>query len=210
MGNDAMSKALHQISMSPFTNPIERTKLAHRFTQPTFTIYNERTDTVEHVSHFNQKMHIHSRNEARMCKVFPSSLKPIAIRWFDGLEEGLIGSYEELTKAFEARFVTYNKIPRPLDSLLSRAMREGETLKTNSNRYWELFNKINGDFEDMAVKTFKVRLPMNSDLRKSLTIKLAHNKDQLMDCINKHRRVGDNQVQGKGKAKVFALERRGL
>ena len=73
---------------------------------------------MEHVSHFNQRMAIHSRNKAFMCKVFPASLKPIAMRWFDALEEGLIGSFEELTKVFGAKFVTYSRIPRPLNSLL--------------------------------------------------------------------------------------------
>jgi len=63
------------------------------------------------VSHFNQRIAIHSRNEALMCKVFPSSLKPIAMRWFDGLEEGSISSYEELTRVFGARFVTCSRVP---------------------------------------------------------------------------------------------------
>ena len=81
-----------------------------------------------------------------MCKVFPSSLGPIAMRWFDGLEEGLIGSYKELTEAFGAKFVACSKIHRPLDSLLSMAMRERETLKTYFDRYLELFNEINGGF----------------------------------------------------------------
>ena len=53
MGNDAMSKALRQISKSPFTHRIDKAKLPHRFTQPAFTIYNGKTDPVEHVSHFN-------------------------------------------------------------------------------------------------------------------------------------------------------------
>ena len=77
MGNDAMSKALRQISKSPFTCKIDKAKLPHHFAQPTFTIYNGRIDPIEHVSHFNQKMAIHSRNEALMCKVFPSSLGPV-------------------------------------------------------------------------------------------------------------------------------------
>ena len=64
-----------------------------------------------------------------MCKVFPSSLGSMAMRWFDGLEEGFINSFQELTKAFGARFVTCSRVSRPLDSLLSMAMREGETLK---------------------------------------------------------------------------------
>lgn len=69
-------------------------------------------------------MTIHSRNEALMYKVFPSSLRLVAIRWFDRLEEGSISFYKELTKAFGARFVTYNRVSKPLDSLLSMAMRE--------------------------------------------------------------------------------------
>ena len=64
LGNDAMSKALQQISKSPFVRRINRAKLPHRFSQPTFAIYNERTDSVEHVSHFNQKMVVHANNEA--------------------------------------------------------------------------------------------------------------------------------------------------
>ena len=88
-----MSRALHQISRSLFTQRIERAKLPHRFAQPTFTIYIRRTDLVEHVSHFNQRMTVYSRNEALMCKVFLFSLGPIAMRWFNGLEEGSISSF---------------------------------------------------------------------------------------------------------------------
>ena len=95
-----------------------------------FTMYNGRTDSVKHVSHFNQRMAVHSRNEALLCKVFPSSLGPVAMRWFDGLDEGSIDSFQELTKAFGARFVTCSRVPRPLNSLLSMIMREGETLRT--------------------------------------------------------------------------------
>ena len=85
-------------------------------------MYNGRTDPVEHVSHFNQRMVVHLKNEALMCRLFPSSLRPVAMRWFDGLEEGSINSFQEFTRAFEARFVTCSRVPRPLDSLLFMAM----------------------------------------------------------------------------------------
>lgn len=42
IGKDAMGKALHQISRSPFSSHIEEVKLPHRFTQPTLTITMER------------------------------------------------------------------------------------------------------------------------------------------------------------------------
>ena len=79
LGNDAMSKELNQISKSPFTRKIERVTLPWRFHQPTFTIYNGWTDPVEHISHFNQRMVVHSKDESLMCKVFPSNLE-----WWDG------------------------------------------------------------------------------------------------------------------------------
>ena len=94
LGNDAMNKALDQISKSPFTHKIKGARLSRRFHQPTFTIYNGRTDLVEHVSQFNQRMTIHSRNEALMCKVFPSSLGPVAMRWFNSLKTNFIDSYK--------------------------------------------------------------------------------------------------------------------
>ena len=95
--NDAMGKALDQISKSPFTRRIERAELPWRFTQPAFTMYNGKTDPVEHVSHFNQRMAVHSRDKAWMCKVFPSSLGPVAMKWFDSLKADSINSFMELT-----------------------------------------------------------------------------------------------------------------
>ena len=97
----------------------------------------------------------------------------MAMRWFDGLERGSIRSFEELTRAFGAKFVMCSKVPRPLDSLLSMVLREGEALKTYFDRYWEMFNEIDGDFEDVAIRTFKVSLPIEHDLRKSLMMKPA-------------------------------------
>ena len=80
LGNKVMNEALSQVAKSPFTRRIEGASLPRRFNQPTFSLYNGRTNPVEHVSHFNQKMAVHSKNEALMCKIFPSSLGLMAMR----------------------------------------------------------------------------------------------------------------------------------
>ena len=74
-------------------------------------MYNGRTNPVEHVSHFNQRMVVQSKNESLMCKVFPSSLGPVVIRWFDGLGAGSIDSFKELTRVFGSRFITCSRVP---------------------------------------------------------------------------------------------------
>ena len=66
-----------------------------------------------------------------------------------------------------------------------------------------MFNEIDENFDDVAIRTFKVGLPAKHDLRKSLTRKPVRSVCQLMDCIDEYKRVVVDQQQGKGKAKVI-------
>ena len=66
-----------------------------------------------------------------------------------------------------------------------------------------MFNEIDGNFDDVAIRTFKVELPTKHDLRKSLTKKLVRSVRWLMDCIDEYKRVEEDQQQGKGKGKVI-------
>ena len=109
---------------------------------------------------------------------------------------------------FGSHFITCNQAPRPLASLLSLSIREGETLKTYSDRYWEMFNEIDGDFEDVAISTFKLGLPAEHGLRKSLTGKPVTSVCQLMDRIDKYKRVEEDHQHDKGKGKVIPQEMR--
>ena len=70
-----------------------------------------------------------------------------------------------------------------------------------------MFHEIYGNFNNMTIRTFKVGLLAEHDLRKSLTRKPVGNMRQLMDCINEYKRVEKDQQQGNGKAKVIPQER---
>ena len=114
---------------------------------------------MEYVSQFNQRMAVHSKNEVLMCKVFPSSLGPTAMRWFNGLKANSVDSNKQLTQAFGFHFVTNSRAPQTLSALLSLFMCDGETLKTYSGRYWEMYNEMDDNFNDVAINTFKNSLP---------------------------------------------------
>ena len=130
------------------------------------------------------------------------------MRWFDGLRTNSISSFKKLTQSFYSRFITCSRVPQPFDSLLSMSMREGESMKAYAERYWEMFNEIDGNFDEVAIRTFKVGLPPEHGLRKSLTGKPVTSLRQLMDRVDKYKRIEDDQQQGKGKAKVIPQERR--
>ena len=71
-----------------------------------------------------------------------------------------------------------------------------------------MFNEIDGSYDDMAISTFKVGLPADHDLRKSLTGKPVTSVRLLMDRIDKYKRIEEDQLLGKGKAKVMPQERK--
>ena len=56
-----------------------------------------------------------------------------------------------------------------------------------------MYNEIDGDFDDVAISTFKVSLPVEHSLWKSLTGKPVISVCQLMDRIDKYKRVEEDQ-----------------
>ena len=61
-----------------------------------------------------------------------------------------------------------------------------------------MFNEIDGNFNDVAIRTFKVNLLVKHDLRKSLTRKPARSVRQLMDCIDEYKQVKEDQQEREG------------
>nr|XP_023884801.1 uncharacterized protein LOC111996991 [Quercus suber] len=131
---------------------------------PTVQFLDGKTDPVEHVSHYIQMMSLHTHNDALMCKVFPSSLGPIALRWFNGLRKGFIHSFVELIQEFNVHFVTCSRVPQLVDALLFMKMRVRETLRSYASQYWKLYNEIGGGNEKIVVSIFRMGLPDDSEL----------------------------------------------
>ena len=81
-------------------------------------------------------------------------------------------------------------------------------MKAYVERYWEIFNEIDGNFNEVAIRTFKVGFPSEHGLRKSLTGKPVTGLRQLMDRVDKYKRIEDDQQQGKWKGKVIPQAKR--
>ena len=65
-----------------------------------------------------------------------------------------------------------------------------------------MFNEIDGDFDDVAISTFKLGLLAGYGLRKSLIGKPVTSVCQLIDRINKYKRVEEYQQQDKERARL--------
>ena len=53
---------------------------------------------------------------------------------------------------------------------------------------------MDSNFDDVAISTFKSGFPTKHSLRKSLTVKPITNVRQLMDQIDKYKRVEEDQL----------------
>ena len=190
---DAMSHALQRVARSPFTDEIERAPMPSRFTWSPFNSYDGKTDPVEHVSYYIHMMSLHTHNNALMCKVFPLSLGPTALRRFNGLRKGSIHSFAELIQEFGAWFITCSWVLQSVDALLSMKMRVGETLCSYASRYWELYNEIGGGNEKIVA----------TELWESLMRRPPEDMRQLMRCIEEYKCLEDDRLQSKGKARLL-------
>ncbi|XP_023891106.1 uncharacterized protein LOC112003158 [Quercus suber] len=200
---DAMSHALRRATRLPFLADIERAPMLDRFTCPPFNSYNGKTNPVEYVNHYIQMMSLHICNDALMCKVFPSSLGPIALRWFNRLRKGSINNFVELIQEFRIWFVTCSRVPQLVNALLSMKMKVGETLRSYASLYWELYNEINEGNEKIVASTFRTRLPEDFGLRESLSKKPPEDMRQLMRRIEEYKQLEDDQLQSKCKAPII-------
>ena len=188
---DVMSCALRRAVRSSCSDEIEWAPMPSRFTRPPFNSYDGKTDPVEHVSHYIHMMSLHTHNDALMCKVFPSSLGPMALRWFNGLQKGSIHSFAELIQEFDAWFITCSQVSQPVDALLSMKMRVGDTLHSYASWYWELYNDIGEGNEKIAASTFRMGLPKDLELQELLKKRPFEDMRQLMRRIEEYKCLDD-------------------
>ena len=86
----------------------------------------------------------------------------------------------------------------------------GETFRSYASWYWELYNEISGGNERIAVSTFRMGLPENSELRESLTKRPPEDMRQLMRRIEEYKLLEDDRLQSKGKAPLVNRSRPGI
>lgn len=85
---------------------------------PKFILYDGMNDPNDHILHYNQATTLYDHDKALLCRMFPSSLGPLALKWFNRLEDGSIWSFKELQRTFVSRFASSKKSKKEMERLL--------------------------------------------------------------------------------------------
>ena len=70
------------------------------FVVPSFKQFDGKSDPMDHIFNFQQKMALERRNEAILCKVFSTTLIGPALAWFRQLPEKSVDNFEDLCAQF--------------------------------------------------------------------------------------------------------------
>ncbi|XP_072090659.1 uncharacterized protein [Arachis hypogaea] len=115
---------------TPFHRSILEVRLPKHFDKPTDMRYDGTQDPLEHLTAFEARMNLEGVGDEVRCRAFPVTLAGPAIRWFNGLPQGSIYNFSDISRAFLAQFTTrIAKAKHPIN-LLGVTQRQGEPTRS--------------------------------------------------------------------------------
>lgn len=97
---DLAEQAVSGINRTAFTDWIQLEPKPKDFTTPTIRMFEGKTDSLDHIYQFQQKIALKTMNEAVICKVFSTTLAGSALSWFRKLPERSINGFKDFCKMF--------------------------------------------------------------------------------------------------------------
>ncbi|GKV15610.1 hypothetical protein SLEP1_g26386 [Rubroshorea leprosula] len=112
------------LSISITTEPYQE-----RFKIPHLETYDGSNDLDEHLHTYQAIMKIQSAIDAIMCKVFPTTLKSTARRWYHKLPWQSVNYFPQLVTLFSNKFASQREIKHTAIELMQVHQKEGESLR---------------------------------------------------------------------------------
>ena len=105
------------------------------FSIPPFAMYDGSSDPYDHMLHFNQAMILNAGDDQLLYKVFPASVKGLALAWFHKLPRGSINTFGELWAAFISQYLCSVRQKGNINSLQSILKREDKSIQDFTRRF---------------------------------------------------------------------------
>ncbi|GFY88833.1 hypothetical protein Acr_06g0007730 [Actinidia rufa] len=118
---------------------------------------SKRSASLRQAYQVKKMMALWNHMDALMCRVFPSSLGDLRLKWFDKLPIVSIESFHQLTESFVAQFVINTKAPKGVRSHLTLRKGKNESIRNYNKRYWKTYNKIEECSKELALASYKLK-----------------------------------------------------
>jgi hypothetical protein len=171
-----------RLATSPLSEEILTCPFPKKFSPPTFDRYAGKTDPIQHLRHFQEKMDMYSHDDRIMCRVFPSSLKDVASNWFYSLRPNSLHTFDEVSRAFVDQYISRKEIMKNSYTLLSLKMGSGESLKNYLSRFQNEVATIHNCSDEVAAAAFIGGLPPT---HKFFEVLVEHGVTQMSEVVRR-------------------------
>ncbi|XP_015949915.1 uncharacterized protein LOC107474790 [Arachis duranensis] len=176
---------------TPFHQSILEVRLPKHFDKPTDMRYDGTQDPLEHLTAFEARMNLEGVGDEVRCRAFPVTLAGPAIRWFNGLPQGSIYGFSDISRAFLAQFTTrIAKAKHPIN-LLGVTQRQGEPTRRYLDRFNDECLEIDGLTDSVASLCLTNGL-LNENFRKHLTTKPVWTMHEIQTVAKEY--INDEEV----------------
>ena len=162
------------------------------FSVPPFAMYDGSSDPYDHMLHYNQAMILSAGDDRLLCKVFPASLKGLALAWFHKLPRGSKNTFGELWAAFVSQYLCSVRQKGNISSLQSILKREDESIRDFTRRFRQAVQQIDVYSMDAVLQKFRRSFKPTTPFFKSLSLDLPVTMEELYRRADKFSTLEDN------------------
>ena len=162
------------------------------FTIPPFAMYDGSSDPYDQMLHYNQAMILSAGDDRLLCKVFPASLKGLALAWFHKLPRGSINTFGELWAAFVSQYLCSVRQKGNISSLKSILKREDESIRDFTRRFGQAVQQIDVYSMDAVLKNLRRSFGSITPFFQSLSLDSPVTMEELYRRADKFSTLEDN------------------
>ena len=155
-------------------------------------MYDGSSDPYDHMLHFNQEMILNSGDDRLLCKVFPASLKGLALAKFHKLPRGSINSFNELWVVFVSQYMCSIRPKWNISSLQAILKREDESIRDFTHKFRQAIQQIDIYNMDAVLQNFRRRFGPTTPFFQSLSLDPSATIEELYRRADKFSTLEDN------------------
>ncbi|RDX93645.1 hypothetical protein CR513_24064, partial [Mucuna pruriens] len=171
----------------PFSEEIDETAIPSNFREVVIESFNGTQDPHTHLQPFQTQMYINGGNDRLSCKLFPRTLRGVAMNWLTTLPPRSIRSFNDITTSFASQFAA-NKVKR---------LEVANLFNIRQNNYLARFNnatvRVNDLDKKFFMKAFQKGLRVGQ-LSDSLTLRKPLSMEEIRTQVEKHIEVEEDQA----------------
>jgi len=180
----------------PFTTEVMRAQLHEKWKWPKVDPYDGTSDPDAHVKAYMTQANLFSGDLRVHCRLFPTTLKGIALEWYYYLPQNSINSFRTLCSKFIARFIDSKPMTTVSTSLHHVSQGRNETLRQFMSRFTKACLNIPNLHPTVAMHAITVGLKPGLFLN-TLYAEPPSNMDELRARATKYIAIEENAEASK-------------